>query len=185
MLWGFLALDSVYTFLQHHRVALDGDLSSLVLPSPYYEPVLDSPFGWDAVTGEEVYASTNRFFVHWSMYHYYRKGPQWLGVLTEYCGRHRFKFGFSENGCASSAAVCFVLASQQERKWPGLAAGGCAVGTLISISGGLPIGNGHGGTEDLHIFLRLAVGVDAGLVDAIGEALVAAGGAGGVEAVCL
>jgi hypothetical protein len=83
MLWGFLALDSVYTFLQHRQIALDGDLSSLVLPSPYYEPVLDSPFGWDAVTGEEAYASPNRFFVHWAMCHYYRKGPQWLGALTD------------------------------------------------------------------------------------------------------
>ena len=83
VLFGFLVLDTVYTFLQHHQVALDGDLSSLVLPSPYYEPVLASPFGWEAITGEESYASPNRFFVHWSMYHYFRIGPRWLGALTD------------------------------------------------------------------------------------------------------
>ncbi|MEQ8705162.1 MAG: hypothetical protein RIC19_14650 [Phaeodactylibacter sp.] len=85
--WIILALlllaDTTYTFMQHRMVGLDGDMPSLILPGPHYEPVLSAPFGWAAATGEAAYASPNRFFVHWAMYHYFRLAPAALGTFTD------------------------------------------------------------------------------------------------------
>ena len=75
--------DTAYTFRQHQMVPLDGDMPSLILPAPHYEAVLTEPFGWAAATGEATYASPNRFFVHWAMYHYFRAAPAAVSAMAD------------------------------------------------------------------------------------------------------
>lgn len=78
-----LLADTGYTFRQHQMEPLDGDMPGIILPAPHYEPVLLAPFGWAAATGEATYASPNRFFVHWAMYHYFRWAPATLNTFVD------------------------------------------------------------------------------------------------------
>ncbi len=78
-----LLADTAYTFRQHLMAPLDGDMPSIILPAPHYEPVLSAPFGWAAATGEAAYASPNRFFVHRAMYHYFRWAPATLNNFVD------------------------------------------------------------------------------------------------------
>lgn len=93
-----LLADTVYTFRQHQMVPLDGDMPSLVLPAPHYEPVLSAPFGWAAATGEASYASPNRFFVHWAMYHYFRWAPAALSRFVDEVDSVTLSAAFAKSG---------------------------------------------------------------------------------------
>ena len=113
-----LLADTAYTFLQHRNVALDGDMPSIILPAPHYEPVLSSPFGIKAISGEAAYASPNRFFVHWGMYHYFRAAPS---LFSSFDGP---VFGiFTASAVAKTVGhICLILllarlATRKEDKW--------------------------------------------------------------------
>lgn len=67
--------DTVYSFLQHYSVSLDGDMPTIILPSEPFKTVLKDPFGFNVVAHDSVYSATNRFFAHWSMRGYFRTMP--------------------------------------------------------------------------------------------------------------
>ncbi|MFO7656765.1 MAG: hypothetical protein R6W78_06830 [Bacteroidales bacterium] len=67
--------DTVYSFLQHYSVSLDGDMPTIIVPSEPFKTVLKDPFGFNVVVHDSVYSATNRFFAHWSMRGYFRTMP--------------------------------------------------------------------------------------------------------------
>ena len=83
LLVAFVALDLVFSAWQSYQLPLDGDLVAIVLPAPWYAPVLHDPFGWAALTRHEVYAGTNRFFAHAAMGLYWKAVPRLLHRLTD------------------------------------------------------------------------------------------------------
>ena len=70
-----LLLDLGYSFHQHYHVALDGDMAGIILPSEWYQPVLNDPFGLQVLLKGDRYAAPNRFFAHWTMSHYFKTTP--------------------------------------------------------------------------------------------------------------
>jgi hypothetical protein len=70
--------DTVYSFYQHSLAPIDGDLPSLVAPSAAYQQVLHDPFGFKILQTGENCAASNRFFVQWTTYAYFRHIPLWL-----------------------------------------------------------------------------------------------------------
>lgn len=78
----FVLLDLGYTFVQAYQLPLEGDLPSIVLPAPECRQVLTDPFGWGALTRNEVYVAPNRFFAHASMVGYFKSVPFALQRLT-------------------------------------------------------------------------------------------------------
>lgn len=64
--------DICYTFKQFYGKPLDGDLVPIVLPSTYYQKVLDNPFGQAALMHHETYNATNRYFSHATMRFWFR-----------------------------------------------------------------------------------------------------------------
>jgi hypothetical protein len=77
-----LCADVLYSFVQHTQVQLDGDMSSIVLPSWNYKQVLEDPFGLSVILKNDVYGAPNRFFVHWSMSHYFHEVPKLLQAFV-------------------------------------------------------------------------------------------------------
>lgn len=78
----FVVLDLGYTFVQAYQLPLEGDLPSIVLPAPECRQVLTDPFGWAALTRNEVYVAPNRFFAHASMVTYFKSVPFVLQRIT-------------------------------------------------------------------------------------------------------
>lgn len=76
---GFLLLLELgYSFVQYQHQTFDGDVVPIVLPIAHYQPILEQPFGVLAIRDGVSYAGPNRFFLHFSMYHYFRKMPIFL-----------------------------------------------------------------------------------------------------------
>ena len=59
-----LLADFSYSFLQYYYQPLDGDMAWNLLPSPDVAPIFNSPFGLDAIFGDQLYANPNRYFGH-------------------------------------------------------------------------------------------------------------------------
>ncbi|WP_046246899.1 hypothetical protein [Hymenobacter terrenus] len=72
-----------YTFVQAYQIPLEGDLPSIVLPGPECRQVLSDPFGWAALTRNEVYVAPNRFFAHAAMVCYFKSVPFALQRITD------------------------------------------------------------------------------------------------------
>ncbi|MDB5258650.1 MAG: hypothetical protein JWM14_3345 [Chitinophagaceae bacterium] len=70
--------DTVYSYYQHSLAPIDGDIPSLVAPSDAYQQVLHDPFGFKILQTGENTAASNRFFVQWPTYAYFRYVPLWL-----------------------------------------------------------------------------------------------------------
>lgn len=70
--------DTLYSYYQHSLPPIDGDIPSLVAPSDAYQQVLRDPFGFKVIQTGEDYAASNRFFVQWPTYAYFRHVPLWL-----------------------------------------------------------------------------------------------------------
>jgi hypothetical protein len=83
LLVAFVVLDWVYTFWQHYHLPLDGDLTAVVLPAPWYAQVLQDPFGWAVLTKHESYSATNRFFAHATTVLYWKTVPRVLQLLVD------------------------------------------------------------------------------------------------------
>lgn len=77
----FLA-DCFFSFFQHLNMALDGDMSAIILPAEWYSEVLKSPFGFNAILNGETYGGTNRFFSHWLMSKYFKCLPLVIQSFT-------------------------------------------------------------------------------------------------------
>ena len=82
LVWGIIfclfLIDTGYSFLQHYGQPLDGDLANLVLPTPAYQKALEDPFGFTTFISKEYSVGTNRYFSHFSIYHYFNNIPYWL-----------------------------------------------------------------------------------------------------------
>ncbi|MBC8084986.1 MAG: hypothetical protein H7Z21_17455, partial [Hymenobacter sp.] len=70
----YVLLDLGYTFAQAYQLPLEGDLPSIVM-GPECQQVLHDPFGWAALTRNEVYVAPNRFFAHAAMVSYFKLMP--------------------------------------------------------------------------------------------------------------
>lgn len=70
--------DTFYSYYQHSLAPIDGDIPSLVAPSDAYQQVLHDPFGFKILQTGEDCAASNRFFVQWPTYAYFRHVPLWL-----------------------------------------------------------------------------------------------------------
>lgn len=75
-----LVADITYSFVQHYHLPLDGDMSSIIIPSDGYKQLMSDPFGISALKGD-IYPGSNRFFAHWAMATYFKIAPlicQWV-----------------------------------------------------------------------------------------------------------
>ena len=79
LLLGLVVLaDVAYSFYQHYRIPLDGDMAAIIWPSEGYRPVLNDPLGLAALLQHRIYAAPNRYIAHQSFASYFRTVPGWL-----------------------------------------------------------------------------------------------------------
>lgn len=76
-----LVIDISYSFIQHVNIGLDGDMADIILPSEWYQKVLNDPIGFSVLFKNEVYANPNRFFAHWTLSNYFKVLP---GLLQNF-----------------------------------------------------------------------------------------------------
>jgi hypothetical protein len=79
LLW--VGLDAAYSFWQHLHVALDGDMSAIIVPAEKYAQAMHDPLGL-GVLSDERYCAPNRFFVHGAMSVYFKQVPLWLQAFV-------------------------------------------------------------------------------------------------------
>lgn len=70
-----LLIDTGYSFRQYLYTELDGDMADIIIPSHWYQKVLDDPFGLEVLLKNEVYCAPNRFFLHWTFSKYFKVVP--------------------------------------------------------------------------------------------------------------
>ena len=77
--WVFILLliiiDSFYSFNQFYHTKLDGDLARGIVPEDNFKQILEDPFGYNVIVNKKSYGGTNRFFIHWAGYKYFRTVP--------------------------------------------------------------------------------------------------------------
>ncbi|MEO1450733.1 MAG: hypothetical protein AAFV07_14485, partial [Bacteroidota bacterium] len=73
--------DTGFSFWQHYRTPLDGDMAGGIVPESNVTQVLNSPLGFDVWRGKQ-YANPNLFVSHWSYYHYFNEAPILLQRFT-------------------------------------------------------------------------------------------------------
>ncbi len=71
----FIILDLTVSFNQFYNTPIDGDITSIVLPTERYKAVLKDPAGFDAITSTSGTIEPNRFFAIGFIYEYYRTVP--------------------------------------------------------------------------------------------------------------
>lgn len=71
----FLLVDLALSFNQYYNTPIDGDLTSIVLPSSKYRNVLQDPIGVEAVSKNSGHGEANRFFTVASAHEYFRTMP--------------------------------------------------------------------------------------------------------------
>ena len=74
--------DLIASYFCYLQTPLLGDLADNVLPAERCKHILSDPIGIKALTTGESYVSSNRFFVHWFIYHYFNQVPLWLQNFT-------------------------------------------------------------------------------------------------------
>ncbi len=79
----FVFCDLGYTFWQHYRAPLDGDLAGIVVPSDHYQTVLEHPLGWNAIAQDTSYAAPNRYVIHRAMHTWFRVGPRLFDTFAD------------------------------------------------------------------------------------------------------
>ena len=82
LLFVALLVDISFSFRQHTRIGLDGDMALIIVPSTSYKKVLDDPLGFSVLTKKESYPATNRFFAHWFMAKYFKSVPFFFQNFT-------------------------------------------------------------------------------------------------------
>ena len=78
LLVGFIVFDLSYTFRQFYLTPIDGDMAGGVVPAEDVKPILEHPLGLAVIHAEEAYPNPNKFFSHWTFYHYFNHVPNWL-----------------------------------------------------------------------------------------------------------
>lgn len=71
----FLVGKIAFTFLQHKDSILDGDMPGGILPSSELDMLWANPLGISTILSDTTYANPNRFFSHWTFYHYFNLVP--------------------------------------------------------------------------------------------------------------
>jgi hypothetical protein len=79
----FVFFDLGFTFWQHYRAPLDGDLAGIVVPSDHYQTVLEHPLGWYAIAQDTSYAAPNRYVIHRTMTAWFRVVPRFFQNFTD------------------------------------------------------------------------------------------------------
>jgi hypothetical protein len=77
--------DLGYSFYQHFHMSLGGDFGDNIAPTPergFYQ-VLRDPLGLGVLLEDRVYSNPNKFFAHWTVYHYFRTVPIFLQHFTK------------------------------------------------------------------------------------------------------
>lgn len=77
-----LFVDIGYSFLQHYYTPFDGDMAGGIVPAADVKPILDNPLGLKIFNEHITYPNPNRFFCHWSFYHYFNNVPSFLQNFT-------------------------------------------------------------------------------------------------------
>ncbi|MCX6280748.1 MAG: hypothetical protein NTU51_02170 [Bacteroidetes bacterium] len=75
ILIAFLLLDTAYSFYQHYKMPLDGDLAMNVLRAGDLAPTFSDPFGFRAFVHHEKYFNPNRFFSQYANSEYFLTTP--------------------------------------------------------------------------------------------------------------
>lgn len=75
--------DSVFSFLQHYSMSLDGDMASEIVPSEDMKPVFENPFGFKVFTDGISYPNPNRFFGQWTYKEYFNSLPLFLQKFVD------------------------------------------------------------------------------------------------------
>ncbi len=78
-----LVLDLAYSFYQHYKMPVGGDIAQIVVPTPghgYYQ-VLQDPLGFGVLLDNKIYSNPNRFFVHWIASSYFLHVPLFLQIM--------------------------------------------------------------------------------------------------------
>ncbi len=130
-----LLADTAYTFRQHQMEPLDGDMPSIVRPAPHYEPVLSAPFGWAAATGEATYASPNRFFVHWAMYHYFRWAPATLNRFVDKVDSITLSSAIAKSGAHLFLLLLLAGFASRGKGWPSFLLAAVLMAPLFQSAG--------------------------------------------------
>ncbi len=82
----FLFVDLAISFNQYYNTPIDGDLTSVVLPSGKYKPVLHDPFGIEAITTNLSHSESNRFFSISTAHTFFRTFPfvaqKWMSPIS-------------------------------------------------------------------------------------------------------
>ncbi len=63
----FIITDLIISYNRYESLVLDGDIIPIILPSSWYQDVLNDPMGIKPITEGKCYAGTNRYFAHASM----------------------------------------------------------------------------------------------------------------------
>ena len=75
--------DLAYSFYQHAKYPMEGDMEESVLPRDYLIPLYQDPFGVKMLVNGEPHAAPNRFFSHYLLYKTYRTVPFGLQKVVE------------------------------------------------------------------------------------------------------
>ena len=78
LLSALLLGDIGFSFIQHYNTPFDGDMSGGIVPNHDVIPILDNPLGINIFTENTTYPNPNRFFSHWTFYHYFNTLPIYL-----------------------------------------------------------------------------------------------------------
>lgn len=71
----FLLADISYSFVQHLKMPLDGNMAAGIIPSNDVKKIFEDPFGISVITKNAVYPNPNRFFAHWTFSKYFLYTP--------------------------------------------------------------------------------------------------------------
>ena len=63
LLFILLITDLSYSFVQHLKMPLDGDMAECILPSKELQKIFEDPLGLTVISKNAVYPNHNRFFV--------------------------------------------------------------------------------------------------------------------------
>ncbi len=76
----FLLADFSYSFIQFYHTPLDGDMPGGILPAEDVQLVLNNPLGEKAILENATYPNPNKFFSHFTFYHYFNVMPKILNA---------------------------------------------------------------------------------------------------------
>lgn len=71
----FIVADLGISFNQYYNSPIDGDVTSIVLPTAKYKAVLKDPCGIEMIASDTTYSEPNRFFALALIYEYFRTVP--------------------------------------------------------------------------------------------------------------